>query len=60
MPSVNASEKDEAWPSLLDAEEAHCSACASCTEAGRTVNPAARTVATANMAAIKIVLFIVK
>ena len=32
---------------------------ASCTELGSTVNPAARTVATANTAAIKIVLFFI-
>ena len=34
-------------------------ACASCMELGSTVNPAARTVATANIAAMKIALFIV-
>ena len=38
----------------------HGFACASCTEPGSTVNPAARTVATANTAAIKRVFFIVK
>ena len=38
---------------------AHGFACASCTELGSTVSPAARTVATANTAAIKtVVLFI--
>jgi hypothetical protein len=38
----------------------HGFACASCTALGSTVNAAAKIVATANMAAIKIVLFIVK
>ena len=37
----------------------HGFACASCTEPGSTVNPAARTVATANTAAIKTVLFFI-
>jgi hypothetical protein len=39
---------------------AHGFACASCTELGRTVNPAARTVATANMVAIKTDLFFIE
>jgi hypothetical protein len=38
----------------------HGFACASCTEAGRTVSPAAKIVATANTATMKIVLCIVK
>jgi hypothetical protein len=37
----------------------HGFACASCTEAGRTVSPAAKIVATANTAAIKAVVFFV-
>ena len=37
----------------------HGFACASCTELGSTVNPAARTVATAKTAAIKTVVFFI-
>ena len=51
-------------PSLLSMSVSspveHGFARASCTEHGSTVNPAARTVVTANTAAIKIVVFIVK
>jgi hypothetical protein len=47
-------------PSSTVISLAHGFACASYTELGSTVNPAARTVAAANMAAIKIVFFIVK
>jgi hypothetical protein len=39
---------------------AHGFACASCTELGNTVSPAARTVATANTAAIKTVLLFIE
>jgi hypothetical protein len=45
---VNASEKDEADPSLLDAEEAHCSACASIVMLGKTNVAAAITADTAS------------
>lgn len=54
---MNASEADEADPSLLDAEEAHCSACASIVML--ETSPTARNVAAANTAAIKRVVFIV-
>jgi hypothetical protein len=35
-------------------------ACASCVELGSTVSPAARTVATANTAAVKTVIFLIE
>jgi len=44
---------------LLSASTLHGFACASCTELGSTVNPAARTVATANTATIKTVVFFI-
>jgi hypothetical protein len=48
VPSVNASEKDEADPVLLDAEEAHCSACASIVMLGKINVAAAITADTAS------------
>lgn len=48
VPSTNASDEDEALPSTLDAEEAHCSACASIVRLGKANAAAAITADTAS------------